>query len=468
MDALVSERGTVAFILDGNSMGWIRADDGHRVTPCSPADFNCILRDSGPLEALDGTSLPDVVQRLRLARDCDDALHLALIVLDAELSMSVRAEAAGELDDLLRDQHVAAKLKATLYAKPLPPSADLAGALAACVPDSAGRTHAVLQQLLGLQGAIRDVRRAWDAVPTGVFGSEQDRSEFQSAAVRLGLFREFVEITAKRSDPALFLVESLLNPAIQALSNSRAALQRWANFLKQEARYPEVTTKIAAREEEVDRASEAASRVLQRGKEKEQEPHAAHGTFERVKRQKSAIVSAMRRGDRRIVTRLVEELVAFHLETDGAEFASKSLCDLAMEAKALDQPELQLRLVEKAVALKPDDTWARVQYADALRSNNRLGEAPAAYAVNESVRSREGVKDQLIALLAEIGTIPRNQLAESATVDKELAINSVALVELQLAIEDKFDIQIDPIRIIELNEFGAIIDYIHQCVLGAA
>ena len=80
-----------------------------------------------------------------------------------------------------------------------------------------------------------------------------------------------------------------------------------------------------------------------------------------------------------MVSRFVEELVAFHLETGGAEFASKSLCDLAMEAKALDQPDLQLEFVEKAVALKPDDMWARVQYADALRSNNRPDEALAAY-----------------------------------------------------------------------------------------
>jgi len=42
-------------------------------------------------------------------------------------------------------------------------------------------------------------------------------------------------------------------------------------------------------------------------------------------------------------------------------------------------------------------------------------------------------------------------------------MQSIAFVELQVAIEDEYQIQIDPIRVVELNEFGAIVDYVYQC-----
>ena len=41
-------------------------------------------------------------------------------------------------------------------------------------------------------------------------------------------------------------------------------------------------------------------------------------------------------------------------------------------------------------------------------------------------------------------------------------MESVAFVELQVAIEDEYAIEIDPIRIVELNEFGAIGDYVYS------
>ncbi len=80
--------------------------------------------------------------------------------------------------------------------------------------------------------------------------------------------------------------------------------------------------------------------------------------------------------------------------------------------------------------------------------------------------TRQEVRERLKALLSEIAKIPTEHITESATVDEELQMQSVAFVELQVAIEDEYQIQVDPIRIVELNEFGAIVDYVHQCALG--
>ncbi len=82
--------------------------------------------------------------------------------------------------------------------------------------------------------------------------------------------------------------------------------------------------------------------------------------------------------------------------------------------------------------------------------------------------TRDDVKQRLTVLLNEIANVPTEQISEKATVDEELQMQSVAFVELQVAIEEEYDIQIDPIQIVELNEFGAIVDYIHSCATGAS
>lgn len=74
----------------------------------------------------------------------------------------------------------------------------------------------------------------------------------------------------------------------------------------------------------------------------------------------------------------------------------------------------------------------------------------------------------MASLISEIASIPAEQISDMATVDDQLQMNSVAFVELQVAIEDEYDIQIDPIRVVELNQFGAIVDYILQCTRGGS
>jgi acyl carrier protein len=77
--------------------------------------------------------------------------------------------------------------------------------------------------------------------------------------------------------------------------------------------------------------------------------------------------------------------------------------------------------------------------------------------------SRDAVRERLTSLICEVANIPRERITETATVDEELQMQSVAFVELQVAIEDEYDIQIDPIRVVELNRFGAIVDYVYEC-----
>ena len=79
--------------------------------------------------------------------------------------------------------------------------------------------------------------------------------------------------------------------------------------------------------------------------------------------------------------------------------------------------------------------------------------------------TREQVRAHVVALLSEGIGIPKEQIGDGATLDNELRMKSVAFVELQVAIEEMFDVQLDPIHVVELNQLGAIIDYVLETTM---
>lgn len=80
--------------------------------------------------------------------------------------------------------------------------------------------------------------------------------------------------------------------------------------------------------------------------------------------------------------------------------------------------------------------------------------------------TRAEVRERLACLINEVANIPLDRITEDATVDDALQMQSVTFVELQVAIEDEYAIQIDPIEVVELNQFGAIVDYVCDVIRG--
>lgn len=85
-----------------------------------------------------------------------------------------------------------------------------------------------------------------------------------------------------------------------------------------------------------------------------------------------------------------------------------------------------------------------------------------------SASDKEAVRSRLARLLHEIGAIPIDQITDGATVDDELQMSSLAFLELQAALEDEYGIQIDPIRVVELGSFAAIVEHVHELASAAA
>lgn len=76
------------------------------------------------------------------------------------------------------------------------------------------------------------------------------------------------------------------------------------------------------------------------------------------------------------------------------------------------------------------------------------------------------VRDLALKYLVEIGGIPLTRITDHARFDQELEMKSIAFVELQVALEDQLDIEIDPLRVLELNRLDKVIDYLHSLVLS--
>jgi acyl carrier protein len=89
-----------------------------------------------------------------------------------------------------------------------------------------------------------------------------------------------------------------------------------------------------------------------------------------------------------------------------------------------------------------------------------MQQAPAAVTLSE-------VKQKITLLVGEIAKIPAERVTDNATIDEDLAMESVVFVELLVALEDFYQIEIDPLSVIELNQFQQVAEYVHRQIVNA-
>lgn len=82
--------------------------------------------------------------------------------------------------------------------------------------------------------------------------------------------------------------------------------------------------------------------------------------------------------------------------------------------------------------------------------------------------SKSQVRELLTQLLHEVGKIAREKIHDESAVDAELQMESVVFIEIQVALEEAFDIELDPVRIVELNRLDAIVGYIYDSAMAKA
>lgn len=62
--------------------------------------------------------------------------------------------------------------------------------------------------------------------------------------------------------------------------------------------------------------------------------------------------------------------------------------------------------------------------------------------------------------LHQIANVPIHSISSKSVIGEDIELESVALVEFQVALEDKFDVQLDPLEILECGPLDRIVQYV--------
>jgi DNA-binding CsgD family transcriptional regulator len=224
MNAIISGRSGRALLIEGASLKSFEVEDPSTLTSRQQADLPYIFGEGADLRILEDTTIENVV--LELNSDCNFtwALDLTLISLDIELPKEIRKEAVDSLEKMLEMKEILAQVEYVLYAHPLPADTDLKGTLELATLPASSTVHKFLLDLEKFQPKISEVCRAWESIPTPLFGSYEDREAFRSLAVREGLFQV---LTKEPPSSSLFFNRVLASSSIRRLRNHVRVLTKW-------------------------------------------------------------------------------------------------------------------------------------------------------------------------------------------------------------------------------------------------
>lgn len=191
MQAVISGHAGVALLLDGPELSSVHVEDLEKVVPRRESEAYLLFGGAKDLQFLEDVSIEQVRSHLEFASARIDALHLALIVLDGDLTEETRREAAVELDTLLEIPAITYYLQCILYAHPLTPPADPLTAIGICFI-SESRAQALFEAVQAHQNVILEAHRAWEAIPSETFARPEERSSARALFATEGLFRTLV------------------------------------------------------------------------------------------------------------------------------------------------------------------------------------------------------------------------------------------------------------------------------------
>ena len=371
MNAIISGIAGIAVVVDGKKLFSIDIERLGDLVPRRADEVRFLFgdaRDQWFVEKIDA----DAARRL-LEQEWDraEALAVTMILLDSGLSEETRLQAAHDLEETLGASGSAARLEAVLYARPLPGSADLTGALRFCVEASATAARALLDGVQARQSAIWEVADAFARLPAEVFGKhEADRADAQSALVRADVFRDLALARANGQAVSAAIAVALQRVGVKSIKNHRGILTAWASPLSQ--------VRSVLREAETDEAREPES-TRSNSKYKPRVSVDRAKVLENVQSRKQVIVGAMEQRDIAHAHTLVDELVDYQLKNGDPIYAAMSLCDLAVQAQRRSFYELQVDLLRRATKLREDDAWSWAQLGKALQNVHEYREALLAY-----------------------------------------------------------------------------------------
>jgi tetratricopeptide (TPR) repeat protein len=376
MDALISARAGLALIFDRkrNKIALFR---GGNSAPASVVDASLLLDD---VKKLEDASQDEIHRQFRKNVAQEEAIDLALLAIDPQLSQRTRAAAVRELETIIEQKGMLDGLKNVLYARPLPASSSISDAVSISKGNNCKAVSQFFKDLQLLQPSIRDIWLAWTAISEAEISSIESKEAFQSALLSSGLFAQFAEAVPVKKVNEL-LLRALSDPVLASMPGARDLFLKWAepfrNLKDQSALYP--TEEDWENPETEKRSRPTRSKV----------PHLRE-ILSRVKAQKEAIKDALNRRDISLAHKFLADLKTDQLKHGGAKFLVKSLCDIAMEAKRIGFYEFQLKLLEDAAELERGDPRVWCQLGDSLLTRDRPLKALEAFKQAEALGDERG------------------------------------------------------------------------------
>jgi tetratricopeptide (TPR) repeat protein len=362
VDAVFSgQAGAIAFI-EGRDVRVHRLSDLQPEVVIPREEAAYLFQSCNDIVVMRGTNKEFARTRFLAAWEADRALRMILLSLDLEQDPELRIEAADWLETLLSRSEATLHIENQMYSRPLPPDTDYEFLTKNTKWLIAA---ALIKTIVRRQATISAVRKAWDAIPSELF-ENNDKAEMEERAIHKGAFRILASVDLDKDDPNLAILAC--HQALATLPNARSIVSAWTKeFIRPGSK------RLVAPEESEEIETES-SRVSVRSRK----------AYETAIQQLNVIIGKMRAGSQRLARIYAEQLIQYQLEHGGPEFAAKSLCNLAQEAKSIGLFSLQLEWAQRAVDVCPNDSWAHGQAADALLQFSRLDEALAEFDLSEA------------------------------------------------------------------------------------
>lgn len=359
MLALLSGQAGTAVCLHGDSVSVIHIDDAMEETGYTVASAKNLLGGATDVVVLRDTTSEKIRQLLRDYWLIDRALRLFLIAVDSGETDEDALEALNCLEPILSPV-VVEQLLQRLCNVPLPAPANLARVSRWVAPKSPATF--VVGEISRLQERILQVWATWRALPSSLFGDEDEKDAFERAAREQGVFA----ILARAEEgPAINTAILNIYRLLLNQTNSRLVIAAW---LKALGLAPFRQLKNVEEQKEPDYSDDVSDGTSF-------QPIRSHEVFTNVMVQQQAIEALLDKGDEVNARRYARELVSTQITQGGNPYAAKSLCRLAQLAKARGLRSLCLEWTERATEIAPDDGWAHGQRADAYLYYGRLDEA---------------------------------------------------------------------------------------------
>lgn len=178
MDALISGcAGRALLILDDRSLISIDVRDPNTLVKRREEDLPFLFGEATDLIVVENVELDYVRAGLQNEFEFACALDLILLSLDSDARISIRENAVEQLERLLSHERIAARLRDVLYLRPLPPKADVAGAIACCELKRTTKTAEFLRKLQVDQPVIRQTALRDEAMVEASSVIEAERPE---------------------------------------------------------------------------------------------------------------------------------------------------------------------------------------------------------------------------------------------------------------------------------------------------